>query len=208
MRSLFALKPVTFRYKKQIDPTSTSQFGLVAEDVEKVDPALVVRDKEGKPYSVRYDQVNAMLLNEFLKEHPVKNEAARSRATSDNRRAKIWNDSRRSSGERAGVSNPKGERTARHSESVPSRTSTRANWPQDEFALADQRRNWSTILKAAPAPTKQQHSTISRHASPRGGSLRLLYARNLLHHGFAGRKRSKKNCAAVAGLRRAHRFRT
>ena len=67
--ALFALKPVTFRYKKEIDPTSTSQFGLVAEDVEKVNPALVVRDKEGKPYSVRYDQVNAMLLNEFLKEH-------------------------------------------------------------------------------------------------------------------------------------------
>jgi trimeric autotransporter adhesin len=66
---LFALKPVTFRYKKQIDPEGISQFGLVAEDVEKVNPALVVRDKEGKPYSVRYDQVNAMLLNEFLKEH-------------------------------------------------------------------------------------------------------------------------------------------
>jgi len=48
---------------------SASQFGLVAEDVEKVDSALVVHDKEGKPYSVRYDQVNAMLLNEFLKEH-------------------------------------------------------------------------------------------------------------------------------------------
>jgi len=66
---LFALKPVTFRYKKEIDPHSISQFGLVAEDVEKVNPDLVVRDKEGKPYSVRYDQVNAMLLNEFLKEH-------------------------------------------------------------------------------------------------------------------------------------------
>ncbi len=67
--SLFALEPVTFHYKKEIDPTSTPQFGLVAEEVEKVDPALVVRDKEGKPYTVRYDQVNAMLLNEFLKEH-------------------------------------------------------------------------------------------------------------------------------------------
>jgi trimeric autotransporter adhesin len=66
---LLALKPVTFRYKKAIDPSSTSQFGLVAEEVEKVNPDLVVRDKEGKPYSVRYDQVNAMLLNEFLKEH-------------------------------------------------------------------------------------------------------------------------------------------
>jgi hypothetical protein len=67
--SLFALKPVTFHYKKEIDPAGTSQLGLVAEDVEKVNSDLVVRDKEGKPYSVRYDQVNAMLLNEFLKEH-------------------------------------------------------------------------------------------------------------------------------------------
>ena len=66
---LFALKPVTFHYKKEIDPIGTSQFGLVAEDVEKINADLVVRDKQGKPYSVRYDQVNAMLLNEFLKEH-------------------------------------------------------------------------------------------------------------------------------------------
>jgi hypothetical protein len=64
-----ALKPVTFRYKKEIDPQSTRQFGLVAEEVAEVNPDLVVRDKEGKPYSVRHDQVNAMLLNEFLKEH-------------------------------------------------------------------------------------------------------------------------------------------
>jgi hypothetical protein len=67
--SLFSLKPVTFRYKREIDPAGTSQLGLVAEDVEKVNPDLVVRDQEGKPYSVRYDQVNAMLLNEFLREH-------------------------------------------------------------------------------------------------------------------------------------------
>jgi trimeric autotransporter adhesin len=67
--AVFALKPVTFRYKKDLDPKSIPQFGLVAEDVEKVNPDLVVRDKKGKPYSVRYDQVNAMLLNEFLKEH-------------------------------------------------------------------------------------------------------------------------------------------
>src|SRR4029079_6430497 len=67
--SLFALKPVKFRYKKEIDPTQTTQFGLVAEEVEKADPALVVRDKDRKPYRVRYDQVNAMLLNEFLKKH-------------------------------------------------------------------------------------------------------------------------------------------
>jgi hypothetical protein len=67
--ALLALKPVTFRYKKEIDPAGTSQFGLVAEEVEKINPDLVVRDERGKPYSVRYDQVNAMLLNEFLKEH-------------------------------------------------------------------------------------------------------------------------------------------
>ena len=67
--AILALKPVTFHYKKEIDPEGKSQFGLVAEDVEKINPDLVVRDKEGKAHSVRYDQVNAMLLNEFLKEH-------------------------------------------------------------------------------------------------------------------------------------------
>ena len=65
----FSRAPVTFHYKKEIDPEGKSQFGLVAEDVEKVNPDLVVRDKEGRPYTVRYDAVNAMLLNEFLKEH-------------------------------------------------------------------------------------------------------------------------------------------
>jgi trimeric autotransporter adhesin len=65
--SVLALKPVTFHYKT--DTTGTPQFGLIAEEVAKVNPDLVVRDKEGKPYTVRYDQVNAMLLNEFLKEH-------------------------------------------------------------------------------------------------------------------------------------------
>jgi endosialidase-like protein len=67
--AILALRPVSFRYKKEIDPKAIPQFGLVAEEVEKVNPDLVVRDKEGKPYTVRYDQVNAMLLNEFLKEH-------------------------------------------------------------------------------------------------------------------------------------------
>jgi len=67
--AILTLKPVTFRYKQEIDSKSIRQFGLIAEEVEKVYPDLIVRDKEGKPYSVRYDQVNAMLLNEFLKEH-------------------------------------------------------------------------------------------------------------------------------------------
>ena len=78
--ALFALKPVTFRYKKGIDPQGIPQFGLVAEDVEAVNPDLVVRDKEGKVNTVRYEAVNAMLLNEFLKEHRKneEQEAARS----------------------------------------------------------------------------------------------------------------------------------
>lgn len=66
---IMALKPVTFRYKDEIDPSAIPQFGLVAEDVEKVDPTLVVHDEQGRPYTVRYDAINAMLLNEFLKEH-------------------------------------------------------------------------------------------------------------------------------------------
>ena len=67
--AILALKPVTFRYKHDLDPEGIPQFGLVAEDVEKVNPDLVARDEQGKPYSVRYEAVNAMLLNEFLKEH-------------------------------------------------------------------------------------------------------------------------------------------
>jgi hypothetical protein len=67
--AILALKPVTFRYKKELDAERIAQFGLVAEDVEKVNPDLVVRDAKGKVYTVRYEAVNAMLLNEFLKEH-------------------------------------------------------------------------------------------------------------------------------------------
>jgi hypothetical protein len=60
---------VTFRYKHELDPDGIPQFGLVAEEVEKVNPDLVARDDQGKAYTVRYEAVNAMLLNEFLKEH-------------------------------------------------------------------------------------------------------------------------------------------
>ena len=67
--ALFALKPVTFRYKKEIDRTHALSFGLIAEEVAGISPDLIIRDRDGKPESVRYDQVNAMLLNEFLKEH-------------------------------------------------------------------------------------------------------------------------------------------
>lgn len=64
---LLLLKPVSFRYRKDLDPKAIPHFGLVAEDVAKLDPDLVARDDEGKPYSVRYESVNAMLLNELIK---------------------------------------------------------------------------------------------------------------------------------------------
>jgi hypothetical protein len=67
--ALFALKPVSFRYKREIDPARSPDFGLIAEDVATVNPDLVARDDGGKVYTVRYEAVNAMLLNEFLKEH-------------------------------------------------------------------------------------------------------------------------------------------
>jgi trimeric autotransporter adhesin len=67
--AILALKPVSFRYKQDIDSKGTPQFGLVAEEVARVNPNLVTRDAKGDIYTVRYEQVNAMLLNEFLKEH-------------------------------------------------------------------------------------------------------------------------------------------
>src|SRR5205823_11628841 len=66
--ALLQLRPVTFRYKEELDPEKVPQFGLIAEEVEKVNPDLVLRDDEGKAMTVRYEAVNAMLLNEFLKE--------------------------------------------------------------------------------------------------------------------------------------------
>src|SRR6185369_16448344 len=65
--AILSLRPVTFHYRSDIK--DTPQFGLIAEDVAQVNPALVLPDKQGKPYTVRYEAVNAMLLNEFLKEH-------------------------------------------------------------------------------------------------------------------------------------------
>src|SRR6266550_66165 len=70
--AILGLKPVTFRYKKELDPDGIPQFGLLAEQVEKVNSNLVVRDEDGKLSTVRYEAVNAMLLNEFLKEHSFK----------------------------------------------------------------------------------------------------------------------------------------
>jgi uncharacterized coiled-coil protein SlyX len=89
--SLLALKPVTFHYKS--DNTSTPQFGLIAEEVADINPDLVVRDEKGEIYTVRYDQVNAMLLNEFLKEHQtvqeLKSAAVKQEATIANQQKQI-----------------------------------------------------------------------------------------------------------------------
>jgi uncharacterized coiled-coil protein SlyX len=79
--ALFALKPVTFHYKT--DATNTPQFGLIAEEVAEADPELVVRDRDGEIYTVRYEAVNAMLLNEFLKEHKTMEELRATAATQD-----------------------------------------------------------------------------------------------------------------------------
>jgi hypothetical protein len=91
--AILALKPVTFHYKKELDPDGIPQFGLVAEQVQKVNPDLVARDAEGKVYTVRYEAVNAMLLNEFLKEHrtvqELKSTAARQEANDAKQEATI-----------------------------------------------------------------------------------------------------------------------
>ena len=91
--TLFALKPVTFCYKKEVDPARALSFGLIAEDVAKVDPDLITCDDEGKPETVRYEAVNAMLLNEFLKEHntvqELKKEVAALNATVKEQAAQI-----------------------------------------------------------------------------------------------------------------------
>jgi uncharacterized coiled-coil protein SlyX len=75
--AILALKPVTFRYNKEYDATQTLAYGLIAEDVAQVYPDLVGRNREGQPESVRYEQINAMLLNEFLKEHRKVEEQSR-----------------------------------------------------------------------------------------------------------------------------------
>ena len=74
---ILSLRPVTFEYKENLDPAGIPQFGLVAEDVAKVDPDLVARDEQGQPFTVRYEAVNAMLLNEFIKERRKTEEQGR-----------------------------------------------------------------------------------------------------------------------------------
>ena len=110
--AILALKPVTFRYKQELDPDGIPQFGLVAEEVEKVNPDLVVRDEDGKVNTVRYEAVNAMLLNEFLKEHKKsKNSRRHCRAEVNGRATAKRDGSSRGAAQRAGRANPKGKRS-------------------------------------------------------------------------------------------------
>ena len=103
--AIFSLNPVTFHYKN--DKTNIPQFGLIAEEVAKVNPALIAVDKEGKPYSVRYQQINAMLLNEFLKEHRKNEEQqatiARLKSTDAKQEATIANQQRQIAALTAGL---------------------------------------------------------------------------------------------------------
>ena len=203
--ALFALKPVMFRYKKEIDPTSTSQLGLVAEDVEKVDPALVVHDKEGKPYSVRYDQVNAMLLERvperaFARVEEQSREILKQRATITELKKGMATVVARA--QRAGVSNPKGERTARHSESVPSRTSDRSKLAARRIRASG--RNAATGQQSLKPRRPRPNSSIQRSAV----TLHRVAAPCFTRPQLTTRGSEEKNCATVAGLRRAHRFRT
>ena len=86
--AILSLQPVTFRYKQELDPNGIPQFGLIAEQVDKVNPDLVVRGEDGKVTTVRYEAVNAMLLNEFLKEHrKVQEQQSDHRAAKEDRRA-------------------------------------------------------------------------------------------------------------------------
>src|SRR5262249_41098699 len=87
--AILSLDPGTFRYKQQLDPVRVHQFGLIAEDVQKVSPDLVVRDQQGNVMTVRYDAVNAMLLNEFLKEHRKVADLEKKAAEQDSLKATI-----------------------------------------------------------------------------------------------------------------------
>jgi hypothetical protein len=140
-KALFALQPVTFRYKKEIDPQSIPQFGLVAEEVEKVNPDLVVRDTDGKPYTVRYDQVNAMLLNEFLKEHSKNEEQEKTIAELKSGMTALAATMKEHAAQIQKVS-------AQLAAASPSRGGLEG---------ANLRRKWSTIPKAAPIFVADAH---------------------------------------------------
>jgi hypothetical protein len=155
--AVLALKPVTFRYKHEIDPTRTPEFGLVAEEVEKVNPDLVARDEQGKPYTVRYDAVNAMLLNEFLKEHKKVEEQqatiAELKSTVAEQRKDFEAISAQQHKEIQALTASLKEQ-ASQIQKVNARSRS-ANSPQDESAGADMHRKWSLTINKAVAIDNQ-----------------------------------------------------
>ena len=112
--ALLALRPVTFRYKPELDQAGIPQYGLVAEEVAKVNPDLVVRDEKGEIYTVRYEAVNAMLLNEFLKEHRKvqEQEATIAQLKANDAAQAEGNQGSGRNVEGAGLRNPESERPA------------------------------------------------------------------------------------------------
>ena len=193
--ALFPLKPVTFRYKKAIDPAGTSQFGLVAEDVEKVNPDLVVRDQEGKPNSVPYSQVNAMLLNEFLKEHRKVEELNSTVATKLATIADLKSTVAQQQKGLEGLTEQLREQATQIQKVsaqlatavLPSRTSNEQIRRKTNPRLADLRRKWSTILKAAPAPTK---TAAFNNQPSRFTAWRLLFHTRNAHRSLTRSRRA------------------
>src|SRR6266480_2591735 len=120
--AILALQPVTFRYKHELDPEDSPWFGLVAEQVEKINPALVARDNQDKPYSVRYKAVTRCYSTSFSKSiaKVEEQEARMTQAGSDHHSTKVDRAATKRHGrfrrnpEKAGLANPEGERRARH----------------------------------------------------------------------------------------------
>ena len=155
--TILALKPVTFRYKHELDPDGIPQFGLVAEDVEKVNPALVARDDKGEIYTVRYDAVNAMLLNEFLK--GASQSAGFGEGNGGHHRA----------AQRASRPNPKGERASRNEHARDKRGSQYSIECEWMTVCGRGRRPWprlelrGTVSKLTLPETAKQTDRIESH---------------------------------------------
>jgi hypothetical protein len=145
--ALYALKPVSFRLKKEFDATRALGFGLIAEEVAKVDPALVYRNAKGQVESVRYEMVNAMLLNEFLKDHRKNEEQGRD---IQEQKATIALQQKQIDALTAGLQKVSAQLAA----ASPSLGGLEANKsPHDESAVADLHRKWSTIPKQGISKT-------------------------------------------------------
>ena len=144
--AILALQPVTFRYKQELDPNGIPQFGLIAEQVDKVNPDLVVRGEDGKVTTVRYEAVNAMLLNEFLKEHRKVQELktmAATQAVAITQQQTI-SDSKQCSPNRKMLSRP----IAQQQKQIEALTATVQKVSEQSKRTNLRRRSWLTISKS------------------------------------------------------------